>query len=77
MSLQCPQGVVDQDKAQQSRLDAVPQLLLLKLEDGEIKERLLLTLEVDVLQGGAVFPLHATLHHLVNEIKEKFLCVCV
>ena len=52
------------------------QLLLLKFEDGEIKEGLLLSLEVDVLQRGAVFPLHATLHHLGNaQGKENSLYV--
>lgn len=50
MTLESPQGIVDQNKAQQTGLDSMPELLLLEFQDREIEERLLLALEVDVLQ---------------------------
>ena len=38
------------------------QLLVLELDDGDIEERLLLLLHVYVVQGGAAWSPHCTLH---------------
>ena len=63
VALQGAEGVVDEDEAEQPGLHAVTQLLVLELDDGDVKERLLLLLHVDVVQGGATALPHHALHH--------------
>ena len=67
MSLQRPQCVVDEHKSKQAWLNAILELLLVELVDGEVKKGLLLSFNEgsgshNVLLG-AVFMLDPRVHH--------------